>query len=111
MHTYRKYDPTKDDLEKKTLLKLGGLYGYSAAGKHALFKTLEHWLCLSLEAVIRFPELEVAEESLTISKRLKEEIESRYALIHRVTLDEATGRIVPEKDSFIEWLDSLEETD
>ena len=114
MITYRKYNPEKDVLEKNTRIRLAGREAritviYSSRYPHRVdWCDEENADCLNLA---KCPDLEIAEEPLTISRRLKEEIKAMYMVEHKVTLDRETGQFVPGEDSFIKWLDSLEETE
>jgi hypothetical protein len=108
MPTYHTYDPKKDKLEKGTLIRLAGRKG-----------KLTNFLCeneviwddapnfpASYPDLARFPALEIAHETPRISKRLKEEILKwfpAHGIVQKLSNED--------RQSFHEWLDSLEETD
>jgi hypothetical protein len=107
--TYHQYNPTKDTIKVGSKIRLAGREGEVMSICSDTYEVL--WpnpsgcntLTLSL-----FPALEIADEPLTISPRLKEEIRR-----HLSTLYLAEGRETKERVEILdmEWLDSLEVVD
>lgn len=95
---FRQYDPTKDTLKVGTVIKLGGREGNLVAecyeGSFEIQWGLEEKNIMYLK---NFPLLEIGEEELTITWRLKEEIKEEYMKSHT--------------REFFDWLDSLKEVE
>lgn len=104
MTTYRKYNPEKDVLKEGMRIRLAGRIGQLLDNEpyhEVLWDDRKHERC-HYRDLRYFPDLEIAEEPLRISKRLKKEIKRRYDL----------GS--PEFENahrFMDWINSLEVTD
>lgn len=109
--TYRKYNPEKDALNEGMKIRLAGREGRLANSKpyHEVYwDDRKHERC-HYRDLRYFPDLEIAEEPLRISKRLKEELREQISAAVLDTGDSWIGDTI--EDRLVTFLNSLEETE
>lgn len=115
---FHQYDPNKDTLKVGTVIRLGGREGEI---KFIEMGSRPHKVCWGDETdwldIENFPSVEIGEEELTITKRLKEEIKSRLVCAENAQTQQSgmrTRQVATAQCDLHDvkhWLDSLKEVD